>query len=399
MGSSNTVFISYSHKNGRRLERLLVHLKPLEQTKEIAQVDIWSDRRLKVGDDWKREIDGALARANVAIVLVSADFLASDFITKVELPSLLQAVERRSCKVVAVIIGFCQFSSIQNLQRFQAVNSPGKPLEPMRKSQAEEILSKVATAVADHLADRESGAHGGSSSPKDGESSLQPGFVSDPRVDLIITCVRLADWGAAEKVALQIIAETEPSGRNDIFESLLNYQESSDEDERLWGALHTIECCVRLAPWLITHAQLSRMAEHQNFSVRSTAASICMDLAHSAPDRVPLDLVMKLSVYNEDWYVQAPANAALKAMARTIPEVLRMFHMRLRSSDFEESVHSASGIREIADKEPGLLDAKLLKSDLVFLKTCGNVEAERLIRASISKVRRVKRTTHYRYGL
>lgn len=108
---------------------------------------------------------------------------------------------------------------------------------------------------------------------------------------------------------------------------------------------------------------------------------------------------MKLSAYNENWYVQAPANAALKAMARTIPEVLRIFHMRLRSSDFEQSAHSASAIRDIAEKEPGLLDPKLLKSDLVFLKSCGNVEAEGLIRASVSKARRAKRTTHYRYGL
>lgn len=394
MGSSNTVFISYSHKDGRWLERLHVHLKPLEQAKEINQIDIWSDRRLKVGDDWKREIEGALARANVAILLVSAHFLASDFITKVELPSLLKAAEKQNCKVVPVIIGHCRFLSIQKLQRFQAVNSPGKPLEAMRKSQAEEILSKIATAVADHLAERESGA----SSPKDEEMLAQPASVSDARVDPIITSVRLADWAAAEQAALQIITETEASGRNEIFEALLNYQDCCEEDERLWGALHTIECCVRLAPWILTHSQLSRMAAHMNFSVRSAAASICMDLAHSAPDCVPLDLVMKLSVYNEDWYVQAPANAALKAMARTTPEVLRIFHTRLRSSDFEESAHSALAIGDIADKEPGLLDPQLLKSELVFLKTRGNVEAERLIRVAISKASKSKRTKHYRYG-
>jgi len=111
VGTVNTVVISYSHKNGRWLERLLVHLKPLEQ---INQVDLWSDRRLKVGDDWKQEIEGALARANVAILLVSAGFLASDFIASVELPSLPQSAEKRKCKVIPIIIGPCRFSSIQN---------------------------------------------------------------------------------------------------------------------------------------------------------------------------------------------------------------------------------------------------------------------------------------------
>jgi hypothetical protein len=58
-----------------------------------------------------------------------------------------------------------------------------------------------------------------------------------------------------------------------------------------------------------------------------------MDLAHSAPDRVPLDLVMKLSVYDEDWYVQASANASLKAMARVTPEVFE--NLSRATSQFE----------------------------------------------------------------
>jgi hypothetical protein len=106
------VFVSYSHKNGRLLERLLVHLKPLERSK---QIDVWSDMRLKVGDDWRHEIEVALDRAQVAILLVSADFLASDFITRVELPSLLQAAAKRKCKVMPIIVGPCGFSSDSEL--------------------------------------------------------------------------------------------------------------------------------------------------------------------------------------------------------------------------------------------------------------------------------------------
>jgi hypothetical protein len=124
-----------------------------------------------------------------------------------------------------------------------------------------------------------------------------------------------------------------------------------------------------------------------------------MDLAHSAPDRVPLDIVLKLSVYNEDWYVQTPANAAIKAMARAMPEVLRIFHVRLRSSDLEESIHSAEAIKSVAEKEPGLLDRDLLKRDLAFLTRARNGVAARHIRLALSRVSRVRRTQHYRYGL
>jgi hypothetical protein len=125
----------------------------------------------------------------------------------------------------------------------------------MRKSQAEEILSKASTAVADHLVERKSGAQVGASSQNDEETLAQPPSVSDTRVDPLITGVRLADWAAAERAGLQIIAKTDGSGRNEIFEALLNYQDCREEDERLWGALHTIECCVRLAPWILTHSQ------------------------------------------------------------------------------------------------------------------------------------------------
>jgi TIR domain len=394
MGSpTTTLFISYSHENERWLERLLVHLKPLH-------LDIvWSDKRIKPGDDWIREIKAALARAEVAVLLVSADFVASDFINSVELPSLLQSVERQSCKVFPIIVGSCLFSSIKDLQRFQAINSPGEPLERMKKAQAEEVLTQAASAIEGYLSDRGEHSPDNEARGRRDITKASKEFVSDPYVDRLLQGVRLADWSAAEEAALQIIAKTDSSGQNGTFNALLSYQGCSSEDERLWGALQTIECCVHLAPWIITHSQLSRMTAHGNFSVRSAAASICMDLAHSAPGRMPLDLAMKLSVYDEDWYVQAPANAALKAMVRTTPEVLRIFRVRLRSRDCEEAIHAAKAIRDIAEKEPGLLDPNLLRRDFVGLKKSGNKEAANQIRAAISKARKAKRTDHYRYGL
>jgi hypothetical protein len=280
--TATTLFISYSHKNERWLKRLLVHLKPLHLDREI---DVWSDKRLKPGDDWTREIEAALARSEVAVLLVSADFLASDFIVAVELPSLLQLAERQSCKVIPIIVGSCLFSSIQDLQRFQAINSPGNPLERMKRAQAEEALTQVASVIKGYLSDRGEHSADNEARGRRGITKASEEFVSDPYVDRLIQGVRLADWSAAEEVALQIIAKTDPCGQNDTFNALLSYQDCSSEDERLWGALHTIECCMHLAPWIITHSQLGRMTAHGNFSVRSAAASICMDW------RIPLLVV------------------------------------------------------------------------------------------------------------
>ena len=74
--ADRSVFISYSHADRKWLERLQVHLRPLIRD-SIA--DIWDDTRIKPGDSWQLEIRKALESASVAVLLISADFLASEF--------------------------------------------------------------------------------------------------------------------------------------------------------------------------------------------------------------------------------------------------------------------------------------------------------------------------------
>jgi hypothetical protein len=114
------------------------------------------------------------------------------------------------------------------------------------------------------------------------------------------------------------------------------------------------------------------MADNQDFSVRSSASSICMNFVQFAPDRVPVDLLIKLSDYTEDWYVETPANAA---MARSMPAVLRIFFLRLRSRDPEERAHAARSLAEIAKREPEILDPDETRTELSRLKALGDKKA------------------------
>jgi nucleotide-binding universal stress UspA family protein len=141
------VFVSYSHADMEWLQRLQKHLKPLQRD----GVEVWDDTRLKAGEQWREEIREALANTKIAILLISADFLASDFIVTNELPPLLKAAEEDGATILPVIISPCRFTRMESLSRFQAVNDPAKPLVQMRRASREKVLDDVARAVEDAL--------------------------------------------------------------------------------------------------------------------------------------------------------------------------------------------------------------------------------------------------------
>ncbi len=142
--SLNTVFLSYSHKDRYYLDRALVHLRPLERK---GLIDVWADTRVEAGNNWKSEIEAALRRARVAVLLVSADFLASDFIVDNELPPLLQQAEGRGTKIIPLILKPCAFKRDKSLAAFQALNDPTDPLSKLTQDAQEVYFDKLSEYV------------------------------------------------------------------------------------------------------------------------------------------------------------------------------------------------------------------------------------------------------------
>jgi hypothetical protein len=140
------VFISYSHKDIKWVERFQVHLKPLERE---GIVERWDDTMLKPGSEWREEIKNAIEAAKVAVLFISADFLASEFIVKNELPPLLAAADRGGAVIIPVIIGHSRFEQTTNLSRFQTLrdNPPSKPLGTMTKANQEKVLVRLTEAI------------------------------------------------------------------------------------------------------------------------------------------------------------------------------------------------------------------------------------------------------------
>jgi hypothetical protein len=138
------VFVSYSHQDGEWLKRLRVHLKPLERRYGL---DVWADTNIKPGSQWRDEIKRGLETARVAVLLVSADFIASDFISSNELPPLLRAAEEEGTLILPVILSPSMFSRMDELARFQTVNDPSMPLVDLDRGDQEAVLVKLTEEI------------------------------------------------------------------------------------------------------------------------------------------------------------------------------------------------------------------------------------------------------------
>lgn len=145
------LFISYSHVDTACVDRLLVHLKPLERANTII---CWSDKRLRTGDKWRAEIEKNLNEAVIAVLLISADFLASDFIVNNELPPLLIKADSKGLKILPVILKPCGFRRDPVLSTFQSANDPATPLLGMNPIEQEALYDKIAEEVAKEISVR-----------------------------------------------------------------------------------------------------------------------------------------------------------------------------------------------------------------------------------------------------
>ena len=114
------IFVSYAHADEKWLEKLQQHLKVL--SKYYENIDCWDDTKLRGGDKWRDEISAAISKANVAILLVSTAFLASDFISNDELPPILRKAEDEGTRILPLIVSPCDFMDSE-LCEFQAIGS------------------------------------------------------------------------------------------------------------------------------------------------------------------------------------------------------------------------------------------------------------------------------------
>ena len=156
-----TIFISYSHKDKEALEQLRRFLTPLEWE---GRIEVWADTDIETGDDWRARIDQALADAKVAVLFISQDFLASEFIRNQELPTILAAQDRGALTILPVFLSPSNVELVKipyttrsddkaeaTLAGLQGYGTPQEPLSDLSRADRDRVYSKLSKRLLELL--------------------------------------------------------------------------------------------------------------------------------------------------------------------------------------------------------------------------------------------------------
>ncbi len=135
------LFFSYSHEDLQLRNKLESHLASLKAKKAIA---CWHDRQIGAGTDWQRLIDENLNRAAIILLLVSSDFMSSDYCTGIEMTRALERHQIGDARVIPVILRPCDWKDTP-FSELQALPSSGRPVT--RWPDLDEAFLDVVTAI------------------------------------------------------------------------------------------------------------------------------------------------------------------------------------------------------------------------------------------------------------
>lgn len=122
---SVTLFISYSHEDERYRDELRGALTAYERRGDVTS---WDDTCIIPGQKWEREILDKLERADIVVLLLSNDFLRSDYCYLKEMKRALERDAANESAVVPVVVRACAFNKLE-LGQLQAILPQGKPIK------------------------------------------------------------------------------------------------------------------------------------------------------------------------------------------------------------------------------------------------------------------------------
>ena len=149
------VFVSYAHEDEPHRMALAKHLSALE---DEGLIQLWHDRKIAAGREWAGAVDEALADAQIVLLLISADFLASDYCKDVELTEAIRLHDAGRARVVPVILRSCDWEH-SRFARFNALPPDGVPV--LEAEHPDQRFNAVAKCLRDVIGEMTSAADAG----------------------------------------------------------------------------------------------------------------------------------------------------------------------------------------------------------------------------------------------
>jgi hemoglobin-like flavoprotein len=142
----DTIFISYSSKDQKWLEEFKDALRPGEIRDKYS---VWSSRQIPAGKKWDRQIDENLSVAKVALVLVTPDYLASEYVAKNELPQLLDRRSNRGLDLFWVPIEPVKDVDLKlaNLYEIEAACPKDRPLSRLAEQDVQQTIGAICEQI------------------------------------------------------------------------------------------------------------------------------------------------------------------------------------------------------------------------------------------------------------
>jgi len=137
------VFFSYSHKDEDLRNELETHLSILKRQDLIST---WHDRKIGAGEEWRGLIDENLNSAQIILLLISADFLASDYCYDIELDRALERHESGEARVIPVILRPVDWKGAP-FGELQALPANAEPVTSRKWSSKDEAFTDITRGI------------------------------------------------------------------------------------------------------------------------------------------------------------------------------------------------------------------------------------------------------------
>ena len=137
------VFLSYCHIDETYRNELEKHLMSLKRN---GIIESWHDRRILAGEEWAGRIDDEIRSADIILLLVSSDFIASKYCYEIEMREALNRHERGEAVVIPIILRPCDWADLP-FGKLQSANKDGKAVT--KYLTLDDAFFEIATAIKD----------------------------------------------------------------------------------------------------------------------------------------------------------------------------------------------------------------------------------------------------------